>query len=218
MSAPARRLATGAEVRVTGDGPDGVVCVNGGGGRDVPGTWSAALEWLVGRLAPEFPSLRFAEVRYRIKSWRRLELCVEDTRAAVAEAAAGRTLLVGYSLGGAVAISAADAPGVTGVLGLAPWIPDRLDLAPLRGRRLAVLHGSLDRPLPGVPGVTAASSRRALERARALGIEASHSIVRGGLHGIALRARNGRVVPLPRARRWAELAAAELERFAQADP
>lgn len=217
MSAPARRLATGAEVRVTGGGPHGVVCVNGGGGRDVPGTWSAALEWLVGRLAPEFPSLRFAEVRYRIKSWRRLELCVEDTRAAVAEAAAGRTLLVGYSLGGAVAISAADTPGVAGVLGLAPWIPDRLDLAPLRGRRLAVLHGSLDRPLPGVPGVTAASSRRALERARALGIETSYSIVRGGLHGIALRARNGRVVPLPRARRWAELAAAELERFAQAD-
>ena len=32
-----------------------------------------------------------------------------------------------------------------------PWLPDRLDLSRLRGRRLDVLHGKLDRALPGSP-------------------------------------------------------------------
>jgi pimeloyl-ACP methyl ester carboxylesterase len=206
-------LATGAEMRVTGSGSDAVVCVNGGGGTDVPGTWSASLEWLVRRLAPAFPGLRFAEVRYRVKSWRRLTLCVEDASAALDVVAADRTLLVGYSMGGAVAASAAGRPGVAGVLGLAPWLPPELDLSALRTRRLAVLHGSLDRPLPGIPGVSPSNSRRGYERARSLGATGCYTLVRGGLHGIAFRAR-GRVVPLPRADRWARLVAEEIERFA----
>jgi len=57
--------------------------VNGGTAAEVPGTWSASVEWLVHGLAGRLPSLRFLEVRYRIKSWRRLELCAEDGRAAV---------------------------------------------------------------------------------------------------------------------------------------
>ena len=45
-------LSTGAEARVTGAGAErAVVCVNGGQSAQVPGTWSASLEWLVGRLA-----------------------------------------------------------------------------------------------------------------------------------------------------------------------
>ena len=53
------RLPTGAELRVRGpEGADAVVCVNGGQRAHVEGTWSASLEWLVGRLAPRFP--RFA--------------------------------------------------------------------------------------------------------------------------------------------------------------
>ncbi|PWU25358.1 MAG: hypothetical protein C5B48_01735 [Candidatus Rokuibacteriota bacterium] len=208
------RLPSGAELRLTGGGPDAVVCVDGGGGKDVPGTWSAALEWLVGRVSPLFPAVRFGEVRYRVKSWRRLRLCVEDAREALEVTKGRRALLVGYSLGGAVAISAAGEPGVAGVVGLAPWIPEELDLTPLLGRRLAVLHGSLDRPLPGVPGVSPAVSRRGFERARALGVEASYTLVPRGLHGIALRARGGRLVPLPRADVWARLLAAEIGRFA----
>jgi pimeloyl-ACP methyl ester carboxylesterase len=206
-------LASGAQMRVTGTGPDAVVCVNGGGRAEVPGTWSAALEWIVRELAPAFPALRFAEVRYRIKSWRRIDLCVEDAQAAVQAVAAERTLLLGYSMGGAVAVSVAGLPGVTGVVGLAPWIPQQLDLSALRGRTFVVLHGSLDRPLLGVPGVTPSSSRRAVDRARAVGAECSYTLVRGGLHGIALRTRTGRLLSLPRAGRWAELVAHELERF-----
>ena len=88
------------------------VCVNGGRAREVAGTWSSTLEWLVAKLAPRFPALGFGEVRYRIKSWRQLELCIEDARAAIDAAGGERTLLVGFSMGGAVAISAADEPGV----------------------------------------------------------------------------------------------------------
>lgn len=208
------RLSTGAELRVTGaTDAVAVVCVNGGQRALVEGTWSASLEWLVGRLAPRFPQLGFAEVRYRIKSWNRFEWCVDDARAAIREAGAPRTLLLGFSMGGGVAIAAADEPGVEIVVGLAPWIPEEVDLARLRGRRLSIVHGSLDRPLPGIPGVTAASSRRAFERARALGIEGEYRRVVGATHGIAGRLPGGRVVPLPRARAWARAVADELERF-----
>jgi pimeloyl-ACP methyl ester carboxylesterase len=206
-------LPTGAEMRVTGEtGRDVVVCVNGGQAVPVEGTWSASLEWLVQRLAPRFPQIRFVEVRYRVKSWQRLDLCVEDTRAAVREAGAARTLLLGFSMGGAVAITAADEPSVERVLGIAPWIPDRLSLEPLRGRRLDVLHGSLDRWLPGVPGVSPASSRRGFERARSLGVAGSYELIAGALHGVAVRVA-GRPVPLPRAGAWASRIGAQLDAF-----
>src|SRR5690348_16143602 len=114
-------LSTGAELRVTGpaDAEAAVVCANGGQGGEIEGTWSASLEWLVTRLAPRFPDLAFAEVRYRIKSWKRLDWCVEDffaevryrikswkrldwcvedLRAAITAASARRTLLVGFSM------------------------------------------------------------------------------------------------------------------------
>jgi dienelactone hydrolase len=209
-------LSTGAEMRVTGaTGEVAVVCVNGGQAADVPGTWSATLEWLVARLAARLPHVAFAEVRYRVKSWKRLDWCEEDARAAIAAVGAVRTLLVGFSMGGAVAVRTADAGTVEGVLGLAPWLPDRLDLSRLRGGRLDVLHGQLDRWLPGIPGVSPESSRRGFERARGLGVDGSYRIIPGAVHGIAVRAGGG-VVPLPRARRWAALAAERIETWAAA--
>ncbi len=209
------RLSSGAWARLTG-APSSrmVVCLNGGQGTEAPGTWSATLEWLVASMAPRFPQLGFAEVRYRIKSWRRLELCNEDARAAIEEAGGSSTLLVGFSMGGAVAIANAADHRVAGVLGLAPWIYDRLDVAPLEGKRLDVLHGSLDRWLPGIPGVSAALSRRGFERAQALGVPGSYKLIRGGLHGLAVRAPGGRLVGLPRAHAWAREIAAQLEAFA----
>jgi dienelactone hydrolase len=206
------KLSSGAEMRVTGAGARAVVCVNGGQEKEAPGTWSASVEWLVARLAPRFPQLAFVEVRYRIKSWRVLEMCVEDARAAVEAVSAEDVLFVGFSMGGAVSISAADEPRVSGVLGLAPWIPDQLDLAPLAGKRLDVLHGSLDRRIPGVPGVAVSQSRRGFERARALGVPGTYTLIRGGVHGLALRSRRG-LVPLPRASTWAALVADRLETF-----
>ena len=208
------RLASGAELRLTGPTDRAaVVCMNGGQRAEVEGTWSASLEWLVRRLAPRFPELGFAELRYRIKSWNRLDLCIEDAREAIQAVGAPRVLLLGFSMGGAVGISVADEPTVEEVLGLAPWIPDRLDLAALSGRRLTVIHGSLDRALPGIPGVSPADSRRGFDRASVLGVAGEYTVLRGAVHGMALRAHWGRPVPLPRADAWARLVARELERF-----
>jgi pimeloyl-ACP methyl ester carboxylesterase len=209
-------VESGAKLRVTGSGPDAVVCVNGGGRAEVPGTWSATVEWLVERLALRFPRLRFGEVRYRIKSWRRLDLCVEDGLASIAALEPRRTLMLGFSMGGTVSVRLGAQPSVGAVVGLAPWLPERLDLSPLEGKRLAIIHGSLDSPLPGIPGVTAKSSRHAYERAVARGIDASYTTIRGGLHGAALRAPGGRTLPLPRARVWLNAVASEVERFRHA--
>jgi dienelactone hydrolase len=209
------KLRSGAELRVTGPAGAqlGVVCVNGGQAPEVEGTWSASLEWLVTRLAPRFDQLAFAEVRYRIKSLNRLDWCAEDALAAINSVGAERTLLLGFSMGAAVAALVADEPSVETVVALAPWLPDRVSLDALRGRRLVVLHGSLDRPLPGIPGVLPASSRRAFERAGALGADGTYTIIPGALHGVAIRAHWGRALPLPRAGTWLRLVADELQRF-----
>jgi dienelactone hydrolase len=210
-------LATGATMRSTGPA-DGlaVVCVDGGTGNLKPGDWSASIEWLVHRLAPRHPSLAFHEVRYRVKSWRRLDMCIEDARAAldvVAGASGGPVLMLGFSMGGGVSIAVAGHPGVTTVVGLAPWIPERLPVDGMRGRRLAVIQGSLDGTLPGIPGVRPSSSRAGYERVRALGVEAGYRLIRGAVHPIALRGPGGRLVPAPRARTWARLVGDELTRF-----
>ena len=197
------QLTTGAELRLTGPAAPsaGVVCVNGGQSHEAAGTWSATLEWLVRRIAPAFPGLTFAEVRYRVKSWNKLDWCIEDARAAVSAVGAPRTLLLGFSMGGAVAVSVADEPSVE----------------PLRGRRLRILHGSLDRPFLGIPGVSPAASRRGFDRAQALGVDGDYTLIPGAGHAIALRAHRGRALPLPRAGAWARLVADELRRFQEPD-
>jgi pimeloyl-ACP methyl ester carboxylesterase len=145
-------LPTGAEARWTGTpGSRAVICVNGGTAAELPGTWSASIEWLVERLAANGTPLPFLEVRYRIKSWRRLPLCIEDARAAigVARAAGAEEIaLLGFSMGGAVSVLVADDPAVSTVIALAPWLYPELDVSTLDGRRFAVLHGSLDRGCP----------------------------------------------------------------------
>lgn len=210
-------LTTGAEARWTGTpGSRAVVCIDGGTAAEVPGTWSASVEWLVQRLAVGRPSLGFLEVRYRVKSWRQLERCIEDARAGVAaarEAGAAEVALLGFSMGGAVAVHVAGDPAVSTVIALAPWLYPELDVSPLDGRRFAVLHGSLDRGLPGVPGVRPELSLHGYQRAKARGVDADRTVISGAIHPIALRAPWGGTVPMPRAGRWAELVGEELERF-----
>jgi pimeloyl-ACP methyl ester carboxylesterase len=210
----AHPLPTGGAVRFTGplDGPV-LVCANGGVAREVPGDWSPTVEWLVGRLAPRFPGVGFAEVRYRVKSWRRLPGLVADGLAALdATRAAGATRLamLGFSAGGAVALACAAArPEVERVIALAPWIPGGPDLGRLAGRRVAVMHGTLD-GIPGVPGTSPRAAALGVERMRALGVDASFTPVPGGVHGLAVRPM-GTLVRLPRAGRWEDLVAAEVE-------
>src|SRR4029079_7315640 len=100
------------------------------------------------------------------------------------------------------------------VLGLAPWLPDELDVSPLVGRRLDVLHGALDRSPPGDPRVNPSVSRRGFERATRLGVEGTYRLIPGAVHGIALRSLlSGRLLALPRAARWKELAAENVALF-----
>lgn len=212
-----RPLASGAEARIRNEGaPLWAILVNGGTAKAVPGTWSATSELLAIELAPRFPGICFVEVRYRLKTWKELDACIEDAAAALDLVPAGDAadaLLVGFSMGGAVSIGVADHEAAAGVLGLAPWIPRQLPLDGLRGKRLDVIHGSWDRYLPGVPGVKPGSSRAGFDRAQALGVEGTYTLIPGGLHGCAVRARSGRLVKLPRWQRWVDQVGVGLERF-----
>jgi len=213
-------LPTGADARLRNQGAGlAAVLANGGTSKQVPGTWSATSELLAEELAPRHPEIAFAEVRYRVKSWQALDSCMADTEAAldvVDGLGARRALLIGFSMGGAVSIGVAAHDSVEGVLGLAPWIPDQLSLDGLAGKRLDVLHGAWDRWLPGVPGVSPGSSRRGFERARALGVEGTYTVLDRALHGAAVRRRSGKLVRLPRWRAWVEHVHGSLERFAAA--
>ncbi len=210
-------LPAGGAVRHTGP-RDGVVVVslNGGRARSVPGNWSPSVEWLVERLSERLPDVGFLEVRYRVRSWRRLGSCIEDGLAALDVAAANgarRVAMLGFSMGGAVSLACAGQRPVEEVVALAPWIPEQLDLAALRGRRVSVFHGSLDAALPGVPALRPGHSLDGVSRMRALGVDASHTVIRGAVHGVALRPL-GALMPLPRAGEWLRLVHAELARFA----
>ena len=210
-------LPTGAEARLRNEGGAlAAILANGGTAKSVAGTWSATSELLARELAPRHPEIVFAEVRYRVKSWNALESCMADTEAALELAeglGARRSLLIGFSMGGAVSIGVAGHETVSGVLGLAPWIPDALSLDGLSGKRLDVVHGAWDRWLPGVPGVSPASSRKGFRRAEALGVAGSYTLLERGLHGAAVRRRSGELVRLPRWRAWVEHVDRALARF-----
>ncbi len=211
-------LTTGAEVRTRNAGvPLAAIILNGGSSRPLPGTWSATSELLATELAPRLPELSFTEVRYRVRSWKELDSCVEDAHAAlehVAAAGAERVVLVGFSMGGAVSIATAGRQCVDGVVGLAPWIPERLSLDGVRGKRLDVIHGAWDRYLPGIPGVSAESSRRGFERALAAGATGAYRLISRGLHGAALRLPSDELLRLPRWRAWVEETGMALARHA----
>ncbi len=210
-------LETGAEARLrNADGALAAVLVNGGTAKPLPGTWSATSELLAQELGPRFPRVRFLEVRYRVKTWKALESCMDDAAAAIDHLVATgvrSALLVGFSMGGAVAIGISGSAHVTGVLGLAPWIPSQLPVDGLRGKRLDVVHGAWDRYLPGVPGVSPASSRVGFERARSAGSDGTYTLIPRGLHGAALRRRSGELLRLPRWREWLDHTAAALTRY-----
>jgi hypothetical protein len=206
-------LPGGAALRVRGDADGGedapsVLLLGGSTHRDASGVWSATGEWLARRIAGEHPDWLVAEVRYRFGSWRRLAAAAEDVHAAIGVLGGrGRPpgALVGFSLGGRVAVALAGAESVRTVVGLAAWLPDAVDLRPLRGRTLHLAHGTLDRALPGIPGVSPRISEAAAARARALGIATDLTMIAGGLHGVAARPPWGGLIPLPRAGRWAEV-------------
>jgi acetyl esterase/lipase len=102
---------------------------------------------------------------------------------------------------------------VQGVVGLAPWVPEQIPLGALRGKRLAIVHGSRDRSLPFLPGVHPAHSQRLLQRAAAAGARTSLTTIEGAIHGIAVGTPLG-LLPLSHAREWAAAIAGHLSEIA----
>jgi len=180
--------------------------------------WSASITWLLGRLARDLPELGYAELRYRDRSWRAIGECVRDAREALGVLpAATPVALIGFSMGGGIAIGVAGDPRVRGVIGLAPWVPEQIPLDALRGKRLAILHGSRDRFLPLLPGVPPEHSRQTMRRAGAIGARTSHALIEGAIHAIAVRTPVG-LLALPHAGEWSAATEALVEELAAEVP
>lgn len=124
-----------------------------------------------------------ALLRYRVRGWNESgQDPVEDARWALAELSRRfpgvRLALIGHSLGGRVAMRAADAPGVEAVVGLAPWLPTTEPVPDLTGRRVLIVHGSSDQMTdPAASAVWA-------EGARATAESVSYVTVAGARHAM----------------------------------
>ena len=94
----------------TGSAGPAVVLVNGGTAKAVPGTWSATSELLATELAPRFPDARLRGGALPAQDVARARL-VHGGRPAQRSTSLERpSLLVGFSMGGAVSIGVASAP------------------------------------------------------------------------------------------------------------
>jgi dienelactone hydrolase len=208
-------LPAGATLRLSRpvDELAGELIVLGLGGsamRTAPPRWSASVTWLLGRLARDAPAFTYAELRYRDRNWRALAESMHDAREALAALPSSSPIaLVGFSMGGGIAIGVAGDGRVQGVVGLAPWVPDQIPLGALRGKRLAIVHGSRDRSLPFLPGVHPAHSQRLLQRAAAAGARTSLTTIEGAIHGIAIGTPFG-LLALPHAAEWKDAVAERL--------
>lgn len=125
-------------------------------------------------------------VRYRVRGWNGEEMSpVADVRWVLEQVRESHgdvpLALIGHSMGGRTAVRVADHPNVVGVVALAPWLPKSEPVEQLRGRRLLIAHGTLDR----------VTSPRASERfaARAEGVagDVTFVAVRGETHAMMLR-------------------------------
>jgi dienelactone hydrolase len=191
-----------------------VLGLGGSVARPAAPRWSASMTWLLQRLMRDDPGFAYAELRYRNRSWRAVGDCVRDAREALAVLPGGAPIVpIGFSMGGGIAIAVAGDRRVPGVIGLAPWVPEGIDLGGLRGKRLAIVHGSRDRYLPLLPGVPPEHSRRVMERATAAGARTSHLLIGGAIHAIAVRTPVG-LLPLPHAKAWARAVQTELRELA----
>jgi dienelactone hydrolase len=123
-----------------------------------------------------------ARLRFTLRGWNGAQASpVPDARWAVAALQAEfavPVVLVGHSMGGRTAVRVADAPGVIGVVGLAPWLPDGEPVQQLAGRGLAVLHGDRDRV------TDPALSRAFVQRAAPIANRASFETIAGSGHNL----------------------------------
>jgi pimeloyl-ACP methyl ester carboxylesterase len=89
-------------------------------------------------------------LRNRVRGWNGPEMsALQDARWALGlirgQHPGVPVYLVGHSLGGLVAVCAAEDPQVRAVAALAPWLSSDTPATPLAGKHLLILHGDLDR-------------------------------------------------------------------------
>lgn len=105
---------------------------------------------------------------------------VQDTRAAISELTdrwpGVPVVLIGHSMGGRTACRAADDPSVTGVVGLAPWLPEGEPNSSIAGRHLRIMHGTQD------SWTSPALSREYVERSQDIASSATWTSLPGGGH------------------------------------
>jgi pimeloyl-ACP methyl ester carboxylesterase len=122
-------------------------------------------------------------MRYRYRGWNGIEAHpAHDLRTVLdgLPASIRRVVLIGHSMGGRAVVAAGNHPLVSGVLGLAPWLPDGEPIVALRGP-VVLAHGTLDRITD--PAQTAAYARRL----RASGVPVALLSVEGEKHAMLHR-------------------------------
>ena len=87
-------------------------------------------------------------------------------------------VLLAHSMGGRAALRAAGHPMVTGVVALAPWLPEGEPVTQLDGRRVLIAHGGRDTI------TDPANSRAYAERAEAAGTDVEYREIPGGKHAM----------------------------------
>lgn len=89
-------------------------------------------------------------LRNSVRGWNGPDMSpLQDARWALARIHAEHpgvpVYLLGHSMGGLTAICAADDPQVDAVVALAPWLNSETPAANVAGRRVLIVHGSIDR-------------------------------------------------------------------------
>jgi pimeloyl-ACP methyl ester carboxylesterase len=129
------------------------------GGREVSTARARANQLAVLRMVPIARALAkagrphglaVARLRFAVRGWNgELRSPVADAHWALEQLAerfpGAPVAVVGHSMGGRTAIAAADHPGVTTVVGLAPWIERGDPTDTVAGRRVLFAHGTRDR-------------------------------------------------------------------------
>ncbi|MFI5730554.1 alpha/beta hydrolase [Kribbella sp. NPDC051587] len=143
-----------------------------------PGLWRGPIlrMWPFAEAArTAVPSAAVGLVRYRYRGWNDVGDPALDLRAILDELPFERVVLVGHSMGGRAVVAAGDHPRVTGVLGLAPWLPSDEPLIALRPP-VMFAHGNKDT-------VTSPQETRAYaNRLRAAGTPVSLVFLAGETH------------------------------------